>query len=215
MSVYSHPYLAAIWLLMLAAECLLLRYTGFRSAFGVLAWLMAFRSAFLLTASFCRSSEAYYYGFWTLQFTMHALAVAVVTKYAFDCLRRRPKLPDSLVMTILLWLSMFVLVVLVLARFKSMPDNSELMAIDQGLLLMLAGIMLAISLCLQHFAFPQWKRDVAWGFTALYTGKLLVASSLIDLPFLRSASWTLGLVVQLSVTLWWLITMRSASRLRA
>lgn len=215
MSIFLHPVLASIWALTIAARiylsfCVRMRF----KAFSVYVWASTLAGCLLFAQSARNAPEWYWYTYWVSAIALHLIAVAFVVLFAFDCLRCKPKSPESL--------PTYASIVMFSSAGSYVACNwiwKDVMGaiwwIEQGLNLWVAVIICIVLICAKLTHHDRLRGDLVKGFACLYSFGLIVSSVRLYCPMTKVGLWALELWTELLAVGWWIYAIRQADSLDA
>jgi hypothetical protein len=195
MNVWVHPYLAALWVILIAFEFRLVAHCPQVSVvWETYIVLVPIRGVWLLLMSFLGWPEGYYRVFWLGQWIFHVIVLIMVLSYALRCARSGLRLPKSFQWTAVL-VTMTLLGTATLLRWhESNPDGSAMLSAEQYVQLWMCGTLWFCYLCNALLCEHDLTHDLMQGFLILYS---------VYLPVTRETLWLIDMFSRLGVVLWW------------
>jgi hypothetical protein len=214
-NVHTHPYLAAFWLVVIAAKIILLYFALTRTShircqfFTIYLVCSVLRSVLLVGASWFLMGWTYTWILWFGSGVLHAFAFAT----AYHCFRYLfypyYALPRSFLAAFVMVLLALSIGVMAISSFGIAPESSlmaELYATDRTLIWWICALYWMVSIGSDWFGMHWNTRlyGIGLGFLFMYTVDVFVSGmrGLVG-GFVARALWPIGLTAELiTVCLW-------------
>jgi hypothetical protein len=212
MSIYSHHFLACLWLILIAAELWLWMTLPIRRlpTFFAYCLIVATRSLGLFYFSARRDAPNYYDLFWTGEWLKHALVGLMLLFYAARCARTKLRLPRSFQWTAALVAITLMGTVTLLRWHEQNPDGSAVLSAEQYVTLWMCGLLILCHQCNSLISEYDLTHAIMEGFVVLYSVNMVTSACRVYYPVTMVQLWFIDMSSQLAVTLWWTWKVRNS-----